>query len=182
MIIILSGSNREGSVTGKCARQVQSIYNELGAETKLLDLANLPLEIFSPSAYAEKPPAFEEAFASPVLEADGLVVLTPEYNGSFPGALKYFIDMLKFPESFEARPVCFIGLAAGEWGGLRPVEQLQQVFGYRNAHIFPKRVFINNIYKKSDDEGLTDEAVLERIEKQASAFLEFTKNVSSRAI
>ena len=40
-----------------------------------------------------------------VLQAEGLIVVTPEYNGSLPGVLKYFIDMLKFPESFEQRPV-----------------------------------------------------------------------------
>jgi chromate reductase, NAD(P)H dehydrogenase (quinone) len=32
--------------------------------------------------------------------------------------------MLKFPETFEKRPVCFVGVAAGIWGALRPVEQL----------------------------------------------------------
>ena len=49
--------------------------------------------------------------------------------------------MLKFPESFEKRPVCFTGLGAGIWGALRPVEQLQAIFGYRNAYLFPERVF-----------------------------------------
>ena len=56
--------------------------------------------------------------------------------------------MLEFPESFEAKPVCFTGLAAGMWGALRPVEQLQAIFSYRNAHILPQRVFlpiVNNL-------------------------------------
>src|SRR5437667_4808 len=80
-----------------------------------------------------------------IVRAAGLVVISPEYNGGMPGILKYFIDMLKFPESFAARPVCFVGLAAGVWGALRPVEQLQAVFGYRNAHLYPERVFLPKI-------------------------------------
>ena len=51
-----------------------------------------------------------------VLDAAGLHIITPEYNGSFPGVLKYFIDMLKFPESFVEKPVAFTGEAAGLWG------------------------------------------------------------------
>ena len=54
--------------------------------------------------------------------------------------LKYFIDMLKFPGSFDRKPVCFVGVADGVWGALRPVEQLQQVFGYRHSVMFPIRV------------------------------------------
>ncbi len=118
----------------------------------VLDLAKLPPEIFSPASYAEKPKSFLP-FADAVLQSAGLHVVTPEYNGSVPGVLKYFIDMLKFPESFEHRPVCFTGLAAGMWGALRPVEQLQAIFGYRNAHLYPERVFLPQIYNLLDDSG-----------------------------
>ena len=61
--------------------------------------------------------------------------------------------MLPFPESFEQRPVCFVGLAAGIWGALRPVEQLQAIFGYRNAYIFPERVFMPGIGKLLNEAG-----------------------------
>ena len=74
----------------------------------------MPLSLFSPDAYSEKPQEFEE-YSQNVLDADGLVIVVPEYNGSYPGALKLFIDMLKFPESFENKPVAFIGIAAGIW-------------------------------------------------------------------
>ncbi|MES1180993.1 MAG: NAD(P)H-dependent oxidoreductase, partial [Verrucomicrobiota bacterium] len=149
MIVILSGTNRPGSNTRKVAAHVEAAYKSLGVETQLLDLAHLPAEIFSPSSYAEKPAAFKK-FTDAILAADGVVIVTPEYNGSVPGILKYFIDMLPFPESFEQRPVCFVGLAAGIWGALRPVEQLQAIFGYRNAFIFPERVFMPGIGKLLD--------------------------------
>lgn len=59
--------------------------------------------------------------------------------------------MLPFPESFQHRPVCFVGLAAGIWGALRPVEQLQANFGYRNAFLFPECAFMPGINKLLDE-------------------------------
>jgi len=108
--------------------------------------------IFSPASYAAKPAGFSKS-TDAILAADGLVIVTPEYNGGIPGILKYFIDMLPFPESFEHRPVFFVGLAAGIWGALRPVEQLQAIFCYRNAYIFPERVFMPGINKLLDEAG-----------------------------
>jgi NAD(P)H-dependent FMN reductase len=109
-----------------------------------------------------------------VLDAAGLHLVTPEYNGSFPGVLKYFIDMLKFPESFERKPVAFVGVSAGVWGALRPVEQLQMVFGYRNAHVYPERVFIPQVTAKLAADGTLADAALDgRVAKQAEGFGQF---------
>ena len=177
MITLIVGTNRPASNTRKVAAVVEEIYAGLNVPLRVLDLAQLPLEIFSPAAYAEKPKSFQ-SFAAAVLTSAGLHVVTPEYNGSVPGVLKYFIDMLKFPESFEQRPVCFTGLAAGVWGALRPVEQLQAIFGYRNAHIFPTRVFLPQIYNLLDDAGkLKDAELLERLQTQAAGFVEFVEKL-----
>ncbi len=175
MITMIVGTNRPGSNTRRVANHIEEIYTALKTPLRVLDLAKLPPEIFSPASYAEKPKAFHP-FANAVLEASGLVVVTPEYNGSIPGILKYFIDMLEFPESFEKRPVCFVGLAAGLWGALRPVEQLQAIFGYRNAHIYPERVFLPQVNKLLDDIGrLKSQEILERLKAQAEGFIEFVE-------
>lgn len=180
MITILVGTNRPGSNSRKVAAQVEELYRGLGHAPAVIDLAKLPLDLFLASAYAEKPAAFSP-FSEAVLRAGGLHVVTPEYNGSVPGVLKYFIDMLKFPESFERRPVCFTGVAAGLWGALRPVEQLQAIFGYRNAHLFPERVFIPRVHEQLDENGrLKDPELVERLRSQAKGFLEFVDTLSSR--
>ena len=177
MITMIVGTNRPGSNTRKVATQVEEIYASLGVPLHELDLAKLPPEIFSPASYAEKPPAFLP-FSEGILKSTGLVVVTPEYNGSVPGILKYFIDMLKFPESFEKRPVCFVGLGAGMWGALRPVEQLQMIFGYRNAYLYPERVFLPKINSLLNAEGrLTDPEILDRLEAQAVGFIDFVERV-----
>ncbi len=178
MICIISGTNRPTSRTLNVARQVASIYGALGQTTQLLDLALLPEEIFVGAAY-ERPPAVFAPFADAVLQADGLVVVTPEYNGSMPGVLKYFIDLLKFPESFDRRPSCFIGLSSGVSGAVRPVEHLQQIFGYRNAHIYPERVFLPKIHALLDESGMIRDAELvERLRRQATGFVNFTQRLA----
>jgi len=177
MITLIVGTNRPNSNTRKVAKHIEEIYREFKVPLRVLDLAQLPPEIFSPSSYAEKPKAFHP-FADAILKSAGLHVVTPEYNGSVPGILKYFIDMLKFPESFERRPVCFTGLSAGVWGALRPVEQLQAIFGYRNAHIFPERVFLPGINGLLDDQGrLNDVELLGRLRKQAEGFVDFVERL-----
>jgi chromate reductase, NAD(P)H dehydrogenase (quinone) len=182
MIVIISGTNRPGSNTRKVTAKVESIYESLGVTTQLLDLATMPPEIFLPASYAEKPAGFSK-FTDAILVADGLVIVTPEYNGSLPGVLKYFIDMLPFPESFEQRPVCFVGLAAGIWGALRPVEQLQAIFGYRNAYIFPERVFMPGIHKLLDDAGrFTNPDLEKRLEQQAEGFVRFVERLRAKKL
>lgn len=180
MITILSGTNRPNSNTRRIAAIVEAIYQKEGIPCRVLDLADLPPDIFQASSYAEKPASFAP-FAEAVVESRGLVVITPEYNGGMPGVLKYFIDMLPFPESFEGRPACFIGLAAGMWGAIRPVEHLQQLFGYRNAFVFPERVFIPAIHNHLSTEGsLKNAEIYERLSKQARAFAVFVDRVNPR--
>jgi chromate reductase, NAD(P)H dehydrogenase (quinone) len=177
MLTLLVGTNRPGSNTRKVAAHMESVYAEERVPLKVLDLAQLPSEIFASSSYGEKPASFR-SFSEAILSASGLVVVTPEYNGGMPGVLKYFIDMLKFPESFEHRPVCFIGVAAGSWGALRPVEQLQQIFGYRNAFLFPERVFLPGINDLLDANGrLTDPDLVKRLRQQAVGFIDFVEKL-----
>lgn len=182
MIVIISGTNRPDSNTRKVTAHVEAIYKALGVQYQLLDLATLPPEIFSPASYGAKPASFTK-FVDAILAADGLVIVTPEYNGGVPGILKYFIDMLPFPESFENRPACFIGLSAGMWGALRPIEQLQAIFGYRNALNFPERVFLPGIHKLLDASGkFTDPELTARLTKQAESYVSFVEKLRGKKL
>lgn len=176
-ITIVAGTNRQGSNTLRVATALVPRYEAQGAEVTLLDLRDLPSELLHPGAYANKPDAYEP-FKQAVLDADGLVVVTPEYNGSFPGVLKLFIDMLPFPEAFEKRPVAFVGVASGRWGALRPVEQLQGVFGYRNAFIFPERIFLPGVGDELDEDAQpTTPLVAQLLTQQIEGFVAFCKAV-----
>ncbi len=173
-IMIISGTNRPGSNTLHVAKAVQQHYARQNLNAQLFDLTGLPREVFEPTVYASKPPAFQD-IQQRVIASAGLHIVTPEYNGSFPGILKYFIDLLKFPESFNRRPVAFVGLANGMFGALRAVEQLQMIFAYRNAHLYPDRVFIPAVRDKVNPDGrVTDTSLDERLTAQVKGFAHFT--------
>lgn len=178
MITILVGTNRPNANSRKIARQIQSIYAAMDEPVRLLDLADLPVAAFTPEAYAAKPASLKP-FTDAVLSSSGLHVVVPEYNGSMPGVLKYFIDLLPFPESFEGRPVAFTGVAAGMFGALRPVEQLQQIFSYRNAYLYPNRVFVMAVHEVLTDDGkITDEKLHLRLASQAKGFAGFIRKLA----
>jgi NAD(P)H-dependent FMN reductase len=182
MITLLIGTNRPNNNSRKVAKHIEEIYTELKVPLHVLDLGQLPPEVFLPSSYAEKPRSFQP-FADAILNASGVHIISPEYNGGIPGVLKYFIDMLKFPESFERRPVCFTGIAAGIWGALRPIEQLQGVFGYRNAFIYPERVFMPGINKLLNEAGqFTSPDMAKRLGKQAEGLVSFVESLRGKRL
>ncbi len=173
MKYIISGTNRPNSRSLQIAKIVQDLYKQAGEEVGLIDLQLLDLPGVV-GHYGDTAPELMKAAIKQIDNCDGLIVVVPEYNGSYPGALKYFIDHWTYPHSFEWRPVCFIGLGWG-FGGLRPVEHLQSVFGYRNAYIYPDRVFLVDAPKYVNNGVIENAAMLERLKTQVSGFRAFAK-------
>lgn len=171
MKLIISGTNRAGSRTRQVAGLIQDIYTNLGESTRIIDLCEVPLSYSATQNYGGAHPEDLQGVINQVDSAEGLVVVCPEYNGSYPGALKFFIDHWSFPRSFEHRPVCLVGLG-GRYGGLRPVEHLQQVFNYRNAHVFPNRVFLFNIWDQMKAGQVSAES-FGLLKDQASGFVRY---------
>lgn len=173
-IVVVCGTNRTGALSRLLATEVAETYRNLDATVDLLDMAELPASILTGSAYKE-PTAEVTAIVGRFLKADGAIFVVPEYNGSYPGVLKLFADMLPYPEGFDSRPCAFIGLAAGQFKGLRAVEHFQGVAGYRNAHMFPRRLFIGDSYTQFVDGKLSDDALTTRLTEQAAGFVDFVK-------
>lgn len=172
MITIISGTNRPGSRTLEISRLVLSYFKKHGVAAQILDLQTLPLNELTGSHYSEpKPPAMLEAIDL-LHKSSAYYFVCPEYNGSMPGALKYFIDFWEYPRTFEYIPVAFLGLG-GRFGGLRPIEHLQQVMNYRNAFVFPERIFLFNIWSSLTNGVLNDEPTLKLIDKQTLDFSRF---------
>ena len=178
MIVLLIATNRPDSNTAKVAAHVAEIYAAKGSPLHVIDLHKLPPEIFAPTSYAEKPASFAP-FQEAMSKAKAVVVVTPEYNGGFPGVFKYFIDMLKFPETFAGKPFAFVGLSAGGGGAIRPVEQFSTLVIYLKGILYPATVNIPGIHGHLDDKGkLKTPEMIERIEKQADGFLKFVAKVN----
>jgi chromate reductase len=182
MKYIIAGTDRPDSNTLKIAKYVQSLYLSLGEKVEIIDLRIAKEHLHADLHYGKHSDGMKP-YQDKVVESEGLIVVCPEYNGSMPGVLKYFIDHLKFPESFEYRAVCFVGIGSGAFGGLRPVEHLQQVFGYRNAFIFPERVFVMNPHKViSAENEVTDPLLQELFLRQAQGFQKFSKALADAKI
>jgi NAD(P)H-dependent FMN reductase len=175
-IVVVCGTNREGALSRLLAQEVVETYKQLEQSVDLLDMNELPADVLNPTSYKDQPENVK-ALVDRFLKSDGAVFVIPEYNGSYPGVLKLFVDMLPYPEGFDSRPCAFLGLAAGQFKGLRAVEHFQQVAGYRNAHLFPRRLFIGDSFKQFVDGKLADDELTKRLKQQAEGFVKFVQAI-----
>ena len=181
MIEIISGTDRPHSNSVKIANKIVADYRALGAQADLIDLNKLNLSDVQGGPYFNGAQGTYAEAVRRVTAAEGLVLVVPEYNGSYPGALKLFIDYWRYPDSFENRPVALVGIGA-RWGGLRPIEHLQQVFGYRNAFVFPNRVFITHVKDIFKDGDITDPLIAELLQVQSRDFLKYILALESQGL
>ncbi|MGW1814380.1 NADPH-dependent FMN reductase [Streptomyces sp. NPDC002125] len=139
-VAVILGSNREGRFGPVIADWFLGRAAEHpDIETELIDVAET------------EPPAVPATRISPRLaEADAFVVLTPEYNHSYPAPLKNLIDR-HFSE-WQAKPVAFVSYG-GISGGLRAVEHLRQVFAELHAVSVRDTVSFHNAGALFDDRG-----------------------------
>lgn len=180
-IHILSATDRPDSNALKVAGYANQFLSQKAA-TKIFSLKDFPLADVVGGKYHDKPTSVEE-FNKEFLDADGFVFVIPEYNGGFPGILKLFYDYLPFPKALNKVPVCLIGEAAGAFGALRPIEHFSQLLIYRQAHIFPERMFIQRVNDSFDEEeGLTSERMQKLWEKQLNGFPDFVEKIHAELV
>ncbi|MEV8366869.1 NADPH-dependent FMN reductase [Streptomyces niveus] len=124
-VAFIIGSSREGRFAPVVADWFTARAAEYaGIELDVIDVAALELPTTHPD-WGTPPTPELAALAARVVAADGFVVLTPEYNHSFPAGLKNFIDL--HHTEWEGKAVGFVSYG-GVGGGLRAVEQLRLVF------------------------------------------------------
>ena len=176
-IVLLSATDRPNSKAIEIAGYLKRKFINEGALPEIVSLEEYPLTSVAGGRYGDAIPEVE-AFNERILSADGVVFIVPEYNGSFPGILKMFIDYLPFPRAFKNLPLAFVGEASGAFGGLRAVEQLQQICGYRNALMFPERVFIQRVNQNfSPETGISDVKTNEFLDSLIQNFTEFVSEM-----
>ncbi|MEV0438468.1 NAD(P)H-dependent oxidoreductase [Streptomyces spectabilis] len=150
-LAVIVGSNREGRFGPVVAEWLlRRVREHQGFEIDVVDLADVDL----PTSLSYRPDAAtraELAKVSPKLAAaDAFVVLTPEYNHSYPASLKSLIDW-HHPE-WQAKPIAFVSYG-GLSGGLRSVEHLRPVFAELHAVTVRETVSFHNAGALFDDEG-----------------------------
>lgn len=152
MVTIIAGTNRPGSSTLKLAKYYQKILGEKGTEASILSLAELPDNVIVSDMYGKRSEAFE-IIQQKINAADKFIFIIPEYNGSFPGVLKVFIDACTFPDSFYDKKAALVGLSTGRYGNIRGVEHFTGICNYINLHVMPLKIHITTIKSEFDAEG-----------------------------
>jgi NAD(P)H-dependent FMN reductase len=139
-VLALVGSLRAGSVNRQIAELAAqtapagitvNAYEGLGG-----GLGELPL-------YAEEP-ASVSTLRGAVAEADAILVVTPEYNGSIPGGLKNAIDWLSRPYGqnvLSAKPLAVVGASMGQYGGVWAHDETRKSFGIAGADVVDAPAF-----------------------------------------
>ncbi len=134
MITIISSTNRPGSSTLKLAQYYQKKLHEKGVEANLLSLAQLPPNLIETDLYGKRSQGFEPV-QKIITETQKFLFVIPEYNGSFPGVLKVFIDACAFPESFYDKKAALVGLSSGKYGNIRGIDHFTGVCHYVHLNV-----------------------------------------------
>lgn len=173
MVTIISGTNRASSNTLKVAKYYQKTLAEKGLETKLLDLQDLPDDLISSNLYGKRSPDFED-IQQLITKTEKFLFVIPEYNGSFPGVLKTFIDACAFPESFYDKKAALVGISSGKYGNIRGIDHFGGVCSYLHLHVQPLRIHISAIRTELDEnEALFKEDTLKFTNQQMDKFIAF---------
>ncbi|GAB3662352.1 hypothetical protein GCM10027594_31810 [Hymenobacter agri] len=175
MITIISGTNRPASRARHVADYYRTILAELGAASQLLDLAELPADFTATALYAQTGTHAGFNRLAGLLDAsEKLVIVVPEYNASFPGVLKAFIDGLAYPGGIRGKKAALVGLSSGGQGGLLAMTHLTDVLMYLGTAVLPQRVRLPFINKDLHPElGLSQELSRQLLREQAAALLAF---------
>jgi NAD(P)H-dependent FMN reductase len=138
---------------------VGQIEKRDGIKTELIDLSKLPMPV-DDAGEAIKDPLFSEKMAL----ADALVIVTPEYNHSFPGLLKHILDSCL--KEYIHKAAGIVGVSAGAFGGVRAIQDLIPVIRELGLVNIFWDVNFANVAKMFDESGnLLDQAFIARADK-----------------
>ncbi|MBC7398329.1 MAG: NAD(P)H-dependent oxidoreductase [Mucilaginibacter sp.] len=173
MITIISSTNRPGSSTLKVARYYQKKLLEKGVEAGILSMAQLPPNVLQTDLYGKRSAEFQE-IQDIVTATDKFIFIIPEYNGSFPGALKVFVDACSFPDSFYEKKAALVGISSGKYGNIRGIDHFTGVCHYVNLHVMPLKLHIANIKTEFNEySDLYKEDTVKFTDDQIEKFIKF---------
>lgn len=166
MITIISGTNRPGSRTRGLVYYYRDALVKMGEQPTVLLTEGIDLN--------RRTPALEKVENEVLIPSDKFIFILPEYNGSFPGAIKTLIDMCRIPECFYGKKALLTGVADGRAGNLRGMEHFTGILNHMRVVVHPDRLPISLIKNLVNEKGeLTDPETRRVIDKQLREFLAF---------
>jgi chromate reductase, NAD(P)H dehydrogenase (quinone) len=174
-VVTLCGSLRRASYNAAIQRALPALAPAGMQVSALGSVGDLPL--YNADIQAQGFPAPVTAMAEAIRAADGLVIVTPEYNYSIPGGLKNAIDWLsRLPDQpFAGKPLALQSASMGLFGGARAQYHLRQSVIFLDAHVLNRpEVMVPQAQNKISEAGeITDAATRDLIASQLKAFLPF---------
>jgi len=124
-IAIISASVREGRVSHRVALFFNKFLTDKGlATSEILDLNEYQFPIFNERLRFQKSPSEKVLeFAGKIKSADGVIIVTPEYNGGYPASLKNVVDLLY--DEWHHKPIAIATVSNGAFGGTQVITSLQ---------------------------------------------------------
>jgi chromate reductase len=169
-VVAVKGSVRPGNYT---AMALAVVLDELTNR-------NIPVEVFDPATLDLPPPGTSpgtpdtERLQQAVAAADGVVLATPEYHGSLSSVMKLVIENLGFPSLLAGKPVALLGVAAGEIGAIKSLEQLRSICSHVGAVVLPGPVSVARVRGVFDESGVIQDPRMEkRIRGVATSLVDY---------
>lgn len=168
-IAIISASVRAGRKSHAVALFLRNhIENKNIARVEILDLKQYDFPLFEERlSYQKVRNEDASAFAEKIREADGVIIVTPEYNGGYPASLKNVIDLLY--DEWQKKPVAIATVSDGSFGGSQVITSLQFVLFKIGAHIVPATFPVPYVDKNFDEVGNPSDRQVQ--EKRADKFI-----------
>lgn len=165
-ILAFAGSLRKDSFNKRLVKIAAQGARDAGGEVTYIDLADYPMPMFNEDIEASTgmdPVA--RKFKELMIAADGILLSSPEYNGSISGALKNAIDWASRPEkgetpliAFKDKPIQLMSASPGGLGGIRGLIHLRGMLGGIQMMVMPQQHCVSQAHTVMDKEGnLTDE-------------------------
>jgi NAD(P)H-dependent FMN reductase len=161
-ILAFAGSLREHSYNRRILNIAIEGARAAGAEVTLIDLRDFPMPIFNPDEFAEH---FDENAArlqDILMEHDGLLIASPEYNGSVPGGIKNMIDWTsrasaKYPKSvdvYRGKFAAIMTASPGSFGGIRSLAHMRGILTIMFVNVLPTEIAVTFANQKFEGDGI----------------------------
>lgn len=173
MITIVSASGREGNNTKFIAQACEKVLKNFQQKAEILSFEMFPGDISVESVHKQEGSKFWVLAMEYIVPAEKLIFVIPEYNGSFPGMLKVFIDAIH-PKIFKGKKAALLGVSTGRAGNLRGMDHLTDILHYLQVEVMSLKVPFSRVHTLLDENGnIIDEETREIIELQMERFVKY---------
>jgi len=159
-VVVINGSMRPNNYTNMASALV---VDELKKDAKVKVTVVNPAEWQLPFPGTDGASDSTRKLQELVKSATAVVLVTPEYHGSFSSVMKLVIENLGFPSVLAGKPVALLGVAAGTIGAIKSLEQLRSVASHIGAVVLPLPISVPNVQKVFDSQGQIQDAQIEKV-------------------